>query len=485
MPAVIGLDVGTSGVKGVLLDSTGRVASQASASYETDFPRRGWAEQDPDDWWSATCTVLRTLMGSAQGSQIDGLAISSQAPALVPLGENGRWIRPALIWMDRRATEESKTIVRSGEFGHCDPYFLAPKVLWMKFHEPELFSRVRSVVQVNGYIVFRLTGAQTMDVTHGGLTLLWDPEREDWDAIKIAQLDLPPDIWPRVVEAVEVAEGVSPEASRQTGIPSGVPVFGGAIDAVTAALATGAGMGLEAVEMTGTSSVLAMRDHLASSPPEWIRVRYFEKGVHLLLAPMVAGGGGLKWAARVFVGERTANQTDAVYAALEECARKSRPGACGVLFHPYLLGERSPIWNPFVRGSFSGLSFQSTRDDLIRSIYEGIAFALRHNLERIDPGGVLVRELWVTGGSATSRFWNQLKADITGRRVRCLPAAPGSAYGAAVLAGIGAGYWKDAQTYWQHAGEVPGEVFNPSEISGLYDEAFARYKAFCEKLIRE
>ncbi len=455
---LLGIDVGTTGAKAALVSPDGRVSATAQSEYALRHIRPGWVEQDPEDWWQGVCLVIRRVLASVQSAaaRVAALAVSSQAPTLLPLGRGGAPLRPAMIWMDRRAEAEAKKfeeILGDGTVyrvtgNRPDAFYVAPKLLWFKTHEPQLLAKTYRFVQVNGYINYRLTGEFSLDSAHAALLQMRNYATGEWDKPLCNVCGIEPGHFPEVKAAHCLLGEVTSWASEATGLRAGTPVMVGTVDSAAAALEAGSAEPGVAAEMTGTSTVLIMPNRDGLTEPAFIAMPHAIPGVHLLLGAMVASGASLRWfrdqlgEAEVQAGAR--RNVDPFDLLTEQAAQVS-VGSGGVIFLPYMAGERSPLWHTHARGVFFGLSLATPKAALIRAILEGTALALNHNVEIAGGAGIHLNELRSVGGGARSALWNQIKADILGLPVQ-LPEAPmGAAFGDAILAGMGLGIFPDVQ----------------------------------------
>ena len=454
---VVGVDVGTTGVKAVVCDEPGRVRSEVGAEYPTRYVDPNGAEQDPDDWWAATTRCVREALARAgtDPSQVAGVGISSQAPSVVVLDDQGRPVRPALLWLDRRGRAECEA--RSGEAdavlaatgNRMDAYFAAPKLAWLLGAEPEVRRTGATVVMANGYVVARLTGRATCDTGHVGLSLLGDLSTGRWSDPLVDLWGIPRGWLPEPSDPSTVVGTVTPEAAHATGLLAGTPVVTGVVDGAAASLEAGLSRHADVCEMTGQSTVVnaaveegrLRRDALGTMSV----LPYPVPGHHLVYGSMVATGGILRWFRDEF-GDREragAGADGDVFAALDALAATAPVGSGGLVLLPYFLGERSPIWDADARGALVGLSMASRRADVVRAILEGTAYGLAHNLAELDRLGLRPSVLRSVGGGAKGRTWSQIKADVTGLPVEIPQQACGAPVGAALVAAAGVGLVDD------------------------------------------
>jgi xylulokinase len=457
-PLLLGIDVGTSSVKAVLLDLRGNLCAVCQAEYPLHHIRPAWVEQEPEDWWRATCQAVREALAKVPraSERVLGLAVSSQAPTLLPLDRSGRPLRPAMIWMDRRAESEAAglTELLGAEEIHRitgnrpDAFYVAARLLWLRNHEPEVLRRTWQFVQVNGFVNYRLTGRLAMDPAHAVLLQLRNYATGEWSEALCSACGVDPAQFPEVMESHRVQGEVTVEAADATGLLPGTPVMAGTVDSASAALEVGVVEPGIAAEMTGTSTVVIIPNDRGFTAPALIAMPHALPGIHLLLGAMVSSGGCLRWfrdqLGQLEVQAATEQRADA-FDLLTQQAAQIPPGSEGVIFLPYMMGERSPLWHTNARGVFFGLSLATRKAALTRSILEGAAFALRHNVEVAVRAGAEVREMRSVGGCSRSDLWNQIKADVLGLPLLLPRTSVGSPFGAAILAGMGAGAFPDVR----------------------------------------
>jgi xylulokinase len=429
-----GLDVGTGSLKGVALSEDGRVLAVTESSYGWETPRPGWSEQDPALWWTAAQNVLASL--ETEAGAPSGIGLSGQMHGLVVLDQSDQVLRPALLWNDQRT--EAETVEIEGLLGGIDGVvaatgnraltgFTAPKLMWMARNEPSLYERVRSVLLPKDYVRLRLCGSRSTDVTDASGTLWFDVRSRRWSRTVLQALDVPEEWLPAALES----------AAASGATPSGVPVAAGAGDQGSGAIGVGAIADGTASVVLGTSGVVLgsmssyaadPRGRLQSSchalPDAW-----FAMGV------MLSAAGSLAWLARVTGGASPAE--------LASEAEAWEPGAEGLLFLPYLTGERSPYQDPGARGAFVGLTARHDRGALARAVMEGVAFGMRDSLDLVRALGVDVPAARVSGGGARSELWLRILASVLELPLERVQVEEGAAYGAALLGGVAGGLWRD------------------------------------------
>ncbi|MBV8080895.1 MAG: xylulokinase [Actinobacteria bacterium] len=443
---MIGLDVGTTSVKGIALDDDGNVLATASESYPLSTPQPGWAEQDPELWWRATQAVLAALPDD------DAIGWSGQMHGLVVLDEHGEVLRPAILWNDQRTGAECAEIERRIGLerlieltgNRALPGFTAPKLLWLARHEPDVYARVRHVLLPKDYVRFRLTGERAIDVADASGTLLFDVAGRRWSEEVCAALGVPLAWLPDVFESTAIA-GAGDQAAGALGVGVAEP---GPVSVVL-----------------GTSGVVFASLPEYRPDPE-ARVHVFchaVPGTWHAMGVMLSAAGSLAWLRSVVGGD---------YAGLDEEAALWPVGIEGLLFAPYLAGERTPHADPDARGAFVGLSLRHDRGALARAVLEGVAFGLRESLDLLRELGVEPTVGRVSGGGAASELWVRIVASVLGLPLERVAVEEGAAYGAALLAGVRAGVFADAREAVARCVRVR-DRFEPEWD---YDDAFRRYR---------
>jgi len=489
-----GIDVGTSGAKAMLVSEEGRVVSQGYAEYPTTHPRPGWAEQAPELWWRAVCAATRQMLkGAGQAPPIAAVSVSAQAPTMIALDAAGIAIHPALIWMDRRADEQA---VRLGErFGSAsihqrtgnrpDPFYVAAKILWYRENEPELFRRTRSFIQINGYINLRLTGSYSMDPVHAALLQLRRWDRDEYDAELCDACGVEPEQFPEVKQGHEFIGEVSRSAAEECGLPAGTRVVCGTVDGSAAALEAGAVDEGIAAEMSGTSTVLLVPNSRALTDPALIAMPHALPDAWLLLGAMSTSGACLRWFSdelAVHESETARRAGTDVFALLTDAAAKVPLGSGGVIFLPYMMGERSPIWQTTARGVFFGLTLSTRREEMVRAVFEGTAFAFYHNVETAKRSGAGLSEIRSVGGGSHNELWTQMKADVTGVPFVSLEQGAGAPFGDALLAGLGAGVWPDLREVLARTVRVSRRHEPRLEFTDRYRERYSVFRGLYDAL---
>jgi xylulokinase len=458
----LGLDIGTGGTRAVLVNERGQVVGSAAeehAPFRSEFP--GWAEQDPEDWWRAAQKAIREVVAANGGARIHSVGLTGQMHGAVMLDADGKVLRPSLIWCDQRTDEECdwlhKTIGRERLIeltaNPALPNFTLTKLLWVKKHEPEIFARIAHVLCPKDYVRYRLTGTYAMDVQEASGTLLLDVANRRWSS-EVARIAGIPEAWlPQLFESPEVCAHVSAEAAAATGLSAGLPVVAGAGDQGAGAV----GMGILApgsVSATiGTSGVVFAATAAPTRDPMG-RLHTFchaVPGRWHVMGVTQAAGLSLRWL-------RDTIAPDESYDALTALAAKVAAGSDGLLWTPYLLGERTPHLDSQARAAFVGLTAGHTRGHLVRAVLEGVAYSLKDTFTLFAELGIPVKGVRLGGGGARGPLWREIQASVYGYTVDVLAAEEGGAFGAALLAGVGVGAWADTDAACAEAIEVAQQI---------------------------
>ena len=449
----LGIDVGTGGTRAVLIDAEGRVTASATGAHAPfSSPETGWAEQDPRDWWQAATMAIRDVLSKSQikPEEIKAVGFSGQMHGAVLLDDRGQVLRQALIWCDQRTGAQCQTITDKVGANRlieltCNPAltgFTLPKLLWVRELEPEIWRQVRCVLLPKDFVRLQLTGDKATDVADASGTLLFDVKGRKWSGEMLAATEIDESLLPRVYESPEITGVVSPAGADATGLRAGTPVVAGGGDQAAGAVGMGIVRPGTVSATIGTSGVVfAACDKPALDARG--RVHTFCHAVpgrwHVMGVTQGAGLS-LRWFRDQF-GAGTEDGRDP-YERITEEAAGVPPGANGLLWTPYLMGERTPHLDPYARAALVGLTASHTRAHVVRAILEGVAFSLRDTFEIFAEMNVPVGEVRLGGGGARSEIWRQIQADVYGYVAKIVEAEEGAAYGAALLAGVGAGTWQ-------------------------------------------
>jgi xylulokinase len=477
MSVLIGLDVGTGGARAVAVNDSGEIVTEASSDYPLYTPRPGWTEQEPEDWWEGAKVVLAKVATEA-GSEVGGIALTGQMHGSVFLDGSDRVIRPALLWNDQRTQAQCDWITRSvGEERLISisgnpalTGFQAPKIVWLRDEEPENYEQVSRVLLPKDYVRLRLTGEYATDASDAAGTLLLDMRARDWSGEILDALEIPHDWMPRVYEGPENTGALRESVAEELGLLPDIPVAAGGGDNAAAAVGTGiVGRGL-INSSVGTSGVLfAHADEFTPDPSGRLHAFcHAVPGAYHLMGVTLSAGGSLSWWRETLGGD---------YDEMVDAASDVPPGSEGLLFLPYLSGERAPHLDPKARGAFFGLTARHGAAHMTRAVMEGVIFSLRDSLEIMRNLGVPVEDVRATGGGARSGLWRQIQADIYATPIRRTVADEGPAYGAALLAGIVSGAYADVDEATSVV-KLRKEITEPDEErSKIYEEYYEVYRS--------
>ncbi len=469
MTAVIGVDVGTTGVKAIAISPDGEVIAKAEQAYPLSTPRPGWSEQDPEDWWRAAQAALQAL-AAAGIADVRGIGLSGQMHGLVCLDERDRVLRPAMLWNDQRTGAECAEIeARIGPErlveltgNRAQTGFTAPKILWLRRHEPDVYSRISRILLPKDYIRLRLTGEHAIDVSDASGTLLFDVANRRWSEEVTEALEIPRSWLPRALE--------SPEISGRTA--HGVPVAAGAGDQAAAALGVGADRPGPLSLVLGTSGVVfAALPSYAAEPQARVHVFcHAVPGTWHAMGVMLSAAGSLQWF-------RDTLAAGVPFDDLDAQAEQRAPGSDGLIFLPYLAGERTPHADPDARGAFIGLSLRHDRASMVRAVMEGVAYGLRDSLELLKALGVRAVDGRASGGGARSRLWLSILASTLGLPVAITSVEEGSAFGAALLGGVAGGVFGDVHEAVEACVRVRELVEPQPAWQEAYADGYQRFRA--------
>ena len=474
---LLGLDLGTGSVKAVLLGEDDDPLGEGSASYPILSPQPGWAESSPDDWWRAVVEATKAAVGQ-RGARVAALGLSGQMHGVVLADDRGGPLRPAVLWADTRSSELLAAYRGLDEdarrrLGNPPAVGMAgPSLLWLREHEPGVYASARWALQAKDWLRLRLTGEVAAEPSDASATLLYDLESDDWAYPVVEALGLRPDLLAPLVASAAVAGTLAREAAGDLGLRAGLPVAAGAAD--TAAAMLGGGLSRPgSVQLTVGTGGQIVAPRSSPEPDPSGRTHLYRAAAPNLWYSMAAiqnAGLALEWARKTL---------GASWGEVYEEAFAVPPGAGGVLFLPYLSGERTPRFDPGARGAWVGLGLDHGRGHLLRAALEGVAFALREGLEALEDAGTPIPELRLAGGGTASDPWRRLLADALGRPLRPLPealASVASARGAALLAGLAAGLYEDTLAL----APDPGRAIWPGEA--VYEAAYARYRELYPRL---
>jgi xylulokinase len=478
----LGIDVSTTGSKALLINDKGQVVSTAVTPHTLSTPRPLWSEQDPKEWWSATCQSIRSVLqqSSINPKDISAVGLTGQMHGLVLLDEKGAVLRPAILWNDQRTQSQCDEIHRrvgkerfiqiSGNAALTG--FTAPKILWVAENEPEIYSRVRHILLPKDYIRYRLTGEFAMDKADGSGTVLFDLKKRDWSAELLDALKIPAAWMPPTFEGSSFTGKVNEAAQQATGLAIGTPVAAGGGDQEAGAVGVGAVEPGVISLVVGTSGVV-----FASTPEPFIepegRLHAFchsVPGMWHLMGVMLSAAGSLQW-------YRDTLAPGIPFDDLLQEAEQVPAGSEGLFFLPYLSGERTPHPDPDARGAFVGLTLRHTRGHLTRAVLEGVAYGLKDGFALIQQAGLeSIDQIRASGGGTKGVLWRQILASVLGGSLSTVNTSEGAAFGAALLAGVGAGAWADVKTACSQTIKITGETSPDPEQVRVYEKQYLVFR---------
>ncbi len=474
----IGLDVSTTASKAVVIDDSGAVITTASHDHALATPRPLWSEQDPAEWWRASCASLRQVMQEIPSDSVAALGLTGQMHGLTALDGRDEPLRPAILWNDQRSSAECEAITEAVGAERLYrligssmlPGFTAPKLAWMRVHEPEVFERIAHVLLPKDYVRFLLCGERITDVADGSGMALMDVGARDWSPDMLDALALPRHWLPALAESQQVCAEVSRSGAEASGLPAGTRIVGGAGDQPAGGVGSGVVAAGQLSLAMGTSGVAyAINDRYEPEPQG--RLHTFcgpMPGTWLSMGVMLSAAGGLRWL-------RDALAPDRGFDELGAMAAEVPAGSEGLLFAPWLSGERHPHPDPLARGAFVGLTLRHGLGHMVRAVMEGVAFGMRDNLELLRAQGLNPRDAVIQGGAANSALWRQLTTDIMGIPLYRVNTSEGAAFGAAILAAVGAGACPDVPSACAAMVQREDESEPQPALVSHYDDVYEAY----------
>ncbi|MCK4283158.1 MAG: hypothetical protein KAX44_02490 [Candidatus Brocadiae bacterium] len=484
---LLGIDVGTSGVKAGVFDAEGRLLGLGRSSHSVDSPHPGWVQCDPALWWRGILKSVAGACGEARvaGRDIAAVGVDVLFPTIVPMAADGRAVHPAILYCDQRSIAQVRAIeetVGRGEYQRITGNMLVPgncaatSIAWLRDEQPKAYAAADTIGFANTFVTSRLTGDFFTDpsmVAVSGLVDIGDPWQ--WSEDMCDRLGIDPRRLPKIAGAAQVVGTVTVDAAEQTGLAAGTPVVCGAGDVPVCAVGAGALSPNTVTYVAGSTDCASLAMSRPTTDLRWVNTAYVPRGTWFGIGTTSASGVSIEWFIREFLGERG----PAGLRMVTELAASSPPGANGVLFLPYLQGERTPVWDPMARGLFIGLTSRTTRADLARAVFEGTSFALRQVMECTDTvAGHAVKEIRAVGGGTRNDLWNQIKADVLQQPLDVLEFQETGTLGGALLAGVGTGVYgsfEDAIAVARSAGGAR-TVEPDSSRAALYDELFDLYE---------
>lgn len=446
---LLGIDIGTSACKVAVFDESGYVKGSANCSYPVYYPHPGWVEQNPCDWWNAVCNGVKQVISKSRisPSDIAAIGVDGQSWSCIPVDRQGNCLANTPIWMDTRARNICDDVKSKLGFNRIFevsgndflPSYTTPKILWFKENYPELYKNVYKFMQSNSYIVMKFTGNISTDLSQGYGTHFFKMSTCRYDEDLARDLGISIDKVPELYRSHEIVGLVTKEAAEASGLIEGIPVVAGGLDAACGTLGGGVYRPGQAQEQGGQAGGMSICVDSALAHPKLILSPHVVPQMWLLQGGTVGGGGTLRWFREQFGEGKSFDE-------LTRMAEAISVGSDGVVFLPYMAGERSPIWNPDAKGVYYGLGFDKTKAHMLRATLEGVAYSLEHNLMTASESGVDAKELISIGGASNSILWTQIKADVTGKVIKVPNSDTATTLGAAILGGVGVGLYNDFET---------------------------------------
>lgn len=472
----IGIDLGTSSVKLLLMEESGRISNIVSREYPLYFPHPGWSEQNPEDWFAQSMEGMKELTQGIDRSQVAGISFGGQMHGLVTLDEDDRVIRPAILWNDGRSGEETeylntvigKEVLSRYTANIAFAGFTAPKILWMKKYEPENFARVKKIMLPKDYLAYCLSGSFCTDVSDASGMLLLDVKNRCWSREMLDICGITEEQLPEVHESWEVTGTLRPEIAQQLGFGNDVKVIAGAGDNAAAAVGTGTvGDGQCNISLGTSGTVFISSKNFGVDANNALHSFCHADGSYHLMGCMLSAASCNKWWSEEILGTKD---------FAKEQEKITKLGENNVFFLPYLMGERSPHNNPDARGVFFGMSMDTTRADMTQAVLEGVAFALRDSLEVARSLGIKIERTKICGGGAKSPLWKKIIANVMNLKVDVLENEEGPAMGGAMLAAVGCGVYPDVETIGKKLAKVVDTVEPDKELAAKYEDKYQKFR---------
>ena len=472
----IGVDLGTSAVKLLLMDGDGKIHKIVSKEYPLYFPKSGWSEQNPEDWFLQSAAGIRELTAGCDKSDIAGISFGGQMHGLVMLDADDNVIRPAILWNDGRTGEETEYLNKTIGKEKLSEYtaniafagFTAPKILWVQKHEPENFAKIAKIMLPKDYLAYRLSGVFCTDMSDASGMLLLDVKNRGWSQKMLDICGIRESQLPKLYESYEAVGVIKPEVARELGLPEGIKVIAGAGDNAAAAVGTGTvGDGMCNISLGTSGTIFISSAKFGVDENNALHSFAHADGSYHLMGCMLSAASCNKW-----WNEEILKTKD--YAA--EQAGISRLGENQVFYLPYLMGERSPHNNPDARAMFLGMSMDTTREDMTQAVLEGVAFGLRDSFEVAKSLGIRIERTKICGGGAKSMLWKKMIANIMGIRVDVIESEEGPALGGAMLAAVGCGEYPDVKTIAEKIVKVVDTIEPEPKLTAKYEERYQQFR---------
>ncbi|MDO8550332.1 MAG: xylulokinase [Ignavibacteria bacterium] len=493
----LGLDIGTTGAKAILINSRGEVIESATSEYPMFNPRPLWSEQNPEDWWKAAQESFNKVLkeNKINKSDVKGIGLTGQMHGLVLLDKDGKVLRPCIMWNDQRTIKECEEISSLIGFDNLLritgnpvlPGFTAPKILWVKKNEPHVYEKIEHILLPKDYIRFCLTGEFATDVSDASGTSLLNVSKRNWSDEILSTLDIPKTWMPEVYESVEATGKVTESAAEKTGLNYGTPIVAGGGDQAAGGVGTGTVKeGITSVVLGTSGVVFSHTDNLTIEPEGKLHAFcHSVPGAWHVMGVTLSAAGSFKWYKETF-GETekqiAAEKNKNVYDLLIKQAEEIPAGSEGLIFLPYLTGERTPYPDPDAKGTFTGITIRHSKKHFIRSVLEGVAYSLKDCLELSRGLGLEITEVRISGGGARSKLWRQILADVFNTEMVTLTTTEGAPYGAALLSAVGTGEYSSVEEVCEKTIKISESTKPAADSIRLYEEYYQIYKSLYPSL---
>ncbi len=496
----LGIDIGTTNVKACILDTdSNKVIASGFQEHPLSHPKPGYAEQEGDNYWNAVVSAIKQcLSGGVDPSEIAGVGLSGLVGVMLPIGKNKRPVRPGMIWMDARSEVECQEIRDSvGEDkinwvngNRVAPWFIEPKALWLKKHEPENFEKTYKLLSPSGYCTLRLSGEFTINTGDAQLFYPFDYQKEEWNKELADEIGIPIEKYAKIYQSHEIVGEITQEAADETGLMPGTIVVAGGTDISSAALGCGVLNAGQAYYSMGTGSNLGIMIPTEKRVEEYriLKWPHVLPGLTMFDGPMAFTGASLKWFRDMFADpERSIAEKlgENIFELLTRQAAKVPPGAEGVMYLPYMGNSLSPNWNSTAKGVFFGLQLSTSRAHIIRALVEGVAYDLYSNVKIAKDAGVVVNELTLNGGPTKSLFWNQITSNVTNLPLAITDVDEAAPLGDAILAATGAGIYKNPTEPIGDLVKIVGSVEPDPKLHEMYEDYYGIWRRVYQKLKSE
>ena len=472
----IGVDLGTSAVKLLLMNGEGGIENIVSKEYPLEFPQPGWSQQKPEDWWNAVTEGLKELTAGCDKSQIAGISFGGQMHGLVVLDKDDNVLRPAILWNDGRTGKETDYLNNVIGKDKLSQYtaniafagFTAPKILWMKENEPELFDKIAKIMLPKDYIAYKLSGVHCTDVSDASGMLLFDVKNKCWSKEMCEICSVREDQLAQIFESYEVVGNIKSDVAKELGFPETVKIIAGAGDNAAAAIGTGTvGDGRCNISLGTSGTIFISSKDFCVDDNNALHAFAHSDGHYHLMGCMLSAASCNKWWMEDIIGTKD-------FAAEQKGIEKL--GENNVFFLPYLMGERSPHNNPDARAMFIGMSMDTTREDMTQAVLEGVAFGIRDSFEVAKSLGIKIEKTKICGGGAKSPLWKKIMANVLGITVEVIESEEGPGYGGAILAAVGCGEYASVEEAADKLVKVVGSVEPDAELTAKYEAKYQQFK---------